>query len=350
MNSLTQTKVFNNAARVVEGWYWAMPSRALKRGRARSLAFLGREMVVYRGEDGVVRALDAYCPHMGAHLGEGKVEGDGIRCLFHDWKYDAAGRCVEIPCQPDCSFVPRIQAWPVAEKYGLIWIWAGRESRADVPFVPELEGQEVECWLANRFTKKCHPGVMMINAIDAQHFNSVHRLPVNLQLEPTVISEHTILFRNTIRVEPRSPLTRLVKRFYKDALTYILCYWFGSTGTVTIGPDFLHFHIIFALRPTADGRSEGQTILVTRKRKGAFGKAFSRVLLGLTRIVGAYFAKGDTRIFESIRFNLRTPIKADASIIRFIQHVEEQRTIAWGLAVDDAKDAQVTNRFLKVSR
>src|ERR1044071_9464385 len=103
MNSLTQTEVFNNAARVVEGWYWAMPSRAIKCGRARPLAFLGREMVVYRGEDGVARALDAYCPHMGAHLGEGKVEGDGIRCLFHDWKYDAAGRCVEIPCQPDCS-------------------------------------------------------------------------------------------------------------------------------------------------------------------------------------------------------------------------------------------------------
>lgn len=350
MNSLTQTKVFNNAARVVEGWYWAMPARALKRGRARALSFLGRELVIYRGDDKVVYALDAYCPHMGAHLSAGKVEGNSIRCLFHYWKYDATGRCIEIPCQPDCSFVPKIQAWPVAEKYGLIWIWAGREARTDVPFVPELEGQEVEYWLANRFTKKCHPGVMMINAIDEQHFNSVHRLPVTLQLEPTVISESTILFRNTTPVASRSLFTRLIKRFYKDALTYVLCYWFGSTGTVTIGPDFLHFHIIFALRPTADGRSEGQTILVTRKRKGVFGKAFSRVLLGLTRVVGAYFAKGDTRIFESIRFNLRTPIKADASIIRFIQHVEEQRTIAWGLAVEDTEDAQLRNRFLKASR
>src|SRR6185295_17792478 len=101
--------VFNNAARVVEGWYWAMPARALKRGRAHGLSFLGRELVIYRGDDGVVRALDAYCPHMGAHLSAGKVEGQSIRCLFHYWKYDGTGRCIEIPCQDDCSFVPPIQ-------------------------------------------------------------------------------------------------------------------------------------------------------------------------------------------------------------------------------------------------
>lgn len=337
MGSLSETRTFNNAGRITEGWYWAMRADRLPRGRARALNFLGREMVVYRGADGRVAALDAYCPHMGAHLAEGKVEGNAIRCLFHYWKYDATGRCVEIPCQRECGFVPRLVSFPAAERYGLIWIWAGRTAPGHLPFVPELEGCEVEYKLANRFTKRCHPNVMMINAIDAQHFNSVHRLPVNLQLEPTVLSEHTILFQNTTKVEPRSWFTRLVRRFYREALTYVMCYWYGSTGTVTIGPDALHFHIIFALRPTEDGRSEGQTILVTRKRKGLAGRVFSRALLWLTRLVGAYFAKGDTRIFETIRFNLRTPIKADAAIIEFIRHVERQATIGWGLPVEDER-------------
>jgi len=331
MGSLTENRIFNNAERITEGWYWAMRADQLPRGRARALNFLGREMVVYRGADGRAVALDAYCMHMGAHLAEGKVEGNAIRCLFHYWKYDAEGRCIEIPCEPQCAFVPRLASFPVAETYGLIWIWAGRSTPGVMPFVPELEHCEVDYKLANRFTKRCHPNVMMINAIDAQHFNSVHRLPVNLRLEPTVLSEHAMLFQNTTKVEPRSWFTRLVRRFYREALTYVMCYWFGSTGTVTIGPDALHFHIIFALRPTKEGGSEGQTILVTRQRRGLMGKAFSRVLLWLTRLVGAYFAKGDTRIFETIRFNLRTPIKADAAIIEFIRHVERQLTVAWGL-------------------
>jgi phenylpropionate dioxygenase-like ring-hydroxylating dioxygenase large terminal subunit len=308
-----------------------MRADRLPRGRARALNFLGRELVVYRGDDGRVAALDAYCPHMGAHLAEGHVEGDAIRCLFHYWKYDSAGRCVEIPCEPQCAFVPRLATFPVAERYGLIWIWAGRSAPARLPSVPELGDCEVDYKLANRFAKRCHPNVMMINAIDAQHFNSVHRLPVSLRLEPEVLGAQTILFHNTTKVEPRSWFTRLVSRFYGGPLTYVMCYWYGSTGTVTVGPDALHFHIIFALRPTPDGRSEGQAILVTRKRRGLTGKAFSRALLLLTRLVGAYFAKGDTRIFETIRFNLRTPIKADAAIIEFIRHVERQPSVAWGL-------------------
>jgi len=337
MGLLTETTIFNNAERITEGWYWAMRAGQLRRAQARALNFLGREMVVYRGDDGRLVALDAYCPHMGAHLAEGKVEGNAIRCLFHYWKYDGEGRCIEIPCQPQAVLVPRLTSFPVAEAYGLIWIWAGRSVPARLPCVPELEDCEVDYKLANRFTKRCHPNVMMINAIDAQHFNSVHRLPVNLQLEPRTLSAQTILFQNITKVEPRSWFTRLVRRFYSEALTYVMCYWYGSTGTVTIGPDALHFHIIFALRPTKDGGSEGQTILLTRRRRGLIGKVISRLLLWLTRLVGAYFAKGDTRIFETIRFNLRTPIKADAAIIEFIRHVEHQPTIAWGLPDEGEK-------------
>lgn len=347
MGLLTETRIFNNAERITEGWYWAMRANQLRRGHARALNFLGRELVVYRGADNRVVALDAYCSHMGAHLAEGRVEGNAIRCLFHYWKYDSAGRCVEIPCEPQCAFVPRLATFPVAETYGLIWIWAGRAAPAGLPFVPELENCEVDYKLANRFTKRCHPNVMMINAIDAQHFNSVHRLPVSLQLEPKVLSPQTILFHNTTKVESRSWFTRLVRRFYSGPLYYVMCYWYGSTGTVTIGPDALHFHIIFALRPTKDGGSEGQAILVTRRRRGVMGKAFSRSLLLLTRLVGAYFAKGDTRIFETIRFNLRTPIKADAAIIEFIRHVERQPSIAWGLP--DEEEGVNEKRIIKSS-
>jgi phenylpropionate dioxygenase-like ring-hydroxylating dioxygenase large terminal subunit len=340
MTSLAKTEVFNNPKKIIEGWYWAMPSSVLKRGQVKPFNFFGRELALFRGEDNHVVALDAYCPHMGAHLAEGKVEGAAIRCLFHYWKYDAQGNCVEIPCQQNTTFVPQIQTWPVEEKFGLIWIWAGREAKHKLPFVPELENQECEYWLANRFVKECHPNVLMINAIDAQHFNSVHNLPVDLQLEPTIINDNCIQFANTTKVPRTSALTKFLSRFYQGALTYALCYFFASTGTVTLGPDFLHFYIMFALRQTKEGKSVGQTILITRKRKGLFGKMWSRVLLLLTRAVGAYFAKGDTLIFKTIKFNFRSPIKADSSIIRFIEHAEKQQTIDWGLPVETEKEIQ----------
>src|SRR5262249_44540554 len=75
-------------------------------------------------------------------------------------------------------------------------------------------------------------------------------------------------------------------------------------------------------------------IFLTRRRKGLIGKLVSRALLLLTRVVSAYFAKGDTLIFKTIRFNFRTPIKADLPIIRFIQHVEGQPALPWGLPVE----------------
>jgi phenylpropionate dioxygenase-like ring-hydroxylating dioxygenase large terminal subunit len=343
--SVVETQVFNSRERFIEGWYWALRSSELKRKATRAVSLLGRELVLYRAADGRVRALDAYCPHMGAHLAEGKVEDDQLRCLFHNWKFNGDGKCVEIPCQLSVRGVPQIKPWPTEEKYGLIWVWTGETARQPVPFVPELESQTIAAKLGGAFVKKCHPNVMMINAIDAQHFTSVHQLPVNLDLQPTVHNENHIVFRNVTRVPRSSWLTRMISAFYAGPLTYILSYWYASTGSVTIGPDFLHFHILFSLRPTADGRSEGQTILVTKKRAGLWGRAYNAVLLHLSDIVGQYFAKGDTLIFESINFKMQFPIKADAAIVSFIKHAEKQTTRKWGrweLESDDARGDEVS--------
>ncbi|NET72682.1 MAG: aromatic ring-hydroxylating dioxygenase subunit alpha, partial [Sphaerospermopsis sp. SIO1G2] len=122
---------------------------------------------------------------------------------------------------------------------------------------------------------------------------------------------------------------KLIRPLYKNQATYSMCYWYGSTGTVTLGPDFLHFYIIFALRMLEDGKAEGQTILVTPKRRGILGWLINPILLWLTQRVGNYFAKGDTQVFETIDFNFQTPTKADQSILQFIHHVNQQKSLRW---------------------
>ncbi|MFN6571654.1 aromatic ring-hydroxylating dioxygenase subunit alpha [Dendronalium sp. ChiSLP03b] len=339
MPSTSQHSNFNNPTQFVEGWYWALPSSKLKVGRVKAVTLLGRNLAIYRGVSGQVVAVDAYCPHMGAHLAEGKVEGDGIRCFFHNWKYDDRGICVDVPSQgkplPVC-----IKAWQTAEKYGMIWVWVGEEKPSSLPFVPDLEQVDCDYLLGTRFVKNCHPNVLLINAIDAHHFNTVHNLPLEIVFDSQDFN-NAITFSNNTRGGDDSWLIRLIRPLYRNEVTYSMCYWYGSTGTVTLGPDFLHFYIIFALRMIEGGKTEGQTIFVTPKRPGCIGWGVNRGLLWLTQQVGNYFAKGDTQVFQTIQFDLKTPTKADRSILQFIQHVNHQKALTWGTwqAVDSPEES-----------
>lgn len=326
MSYASQLKKFGNKNHVPEAWFWLVRSSEVRKGQAIPVEFFGKEFVVYRGEDNSVRAFDAHCPHMGAHLCDGKVEGNSIRCPFHYWKFSDQGACEEIPCQPDTRHVPNLKKHKVAEKYGLIWIWTGRpEDTEEIPVIPELADVSTDWSHGNQFVKNCHPNVVMINAIDAQHFNSVHNLVVNLDMAAKSLSSRTIQFSNVTPMPTKHFFLRWASRFYKKALTYEMTYWYGNTGSVMIGPDFLHFYIMFALRPTLDGLTEGQTVLITKHRPGILGAVVNRVLLIATKIVGNYFAKGDTVIFSRIRFNYQTPVRADRAIIQFIEHYEKQK-------------------------
>jgi phenylpropionate dioxygenase-like ring-hydroxylating dioxygenase large terminal subunit len=329
MHSTSPRANFNNPTQFVAGWYWVLPSQELKVGKVKAVTLLGRNLALYRGVSGQVVAVDAYCPHMGAHLAEGKVEGDDIRCFFHNWKYDKHGICIDVPSLgkplPVC-----IKTWQTAENYGMIWVWTGEGTPSSLPFVPELEQVDCDYLLGTRFVKNCHPNVLLINAIDAHHFNTVHNLPLEIVFDSQDLNSNAITFSNTTRGGDDSWFIRLIRPLYCNEVTYSMCYWYGNTGTVTLGPDFLHFYIMFALRMTEGGKTEGQTILVTRKRPGCWGWVINRGLLWLTQQVGNYFAKGDTQVFQTIQFDLKTPTKADQSILQFIQHVNQQKALAWG--------------------
>jgi phenylpropionate dioxygenase-like ring-hydroxylating dioxygenase large terminal subunit len=323
----TEYRVFNRRDTIAQGWYWLLSARKLKRGQVKPVNILGYELAVFRGKDGMIAALDAYCPHMGAHLAEGEVENNQLRCFFHNWRFDAQGRCTDIPCL-DKKMQTRVftKSWHTAECHGLIWLWLGDDEPSEsVPAVPELIGTEYEFSLGKRFIKGCHPNVVMINAIDEQHFHTVHGLPGSiLSMEPDTRAINNIEFHNTGQIPKDKFIGRLLSRFYKGVLTYNLSYWYGSVGVVTFGPDFLHLHLMFALRLTPEGKTEGCTIVFTKKRRNPLGMVFNRIVLWLSKLGGWYFAFGDTRIFRTIKFNFKTPIAADRAVLSFIDHLEQQ--------------------------
>ena len=146
---------------------------SLKKKQIKAINIVDKELAIFRAESGEVKIFDAYCAHMGAHFAEGKVEGEGLRCFFHHWKYDSNGKCIEIPCQNslDEGFAS-VKSWKCSEHYGMIWVWLSEnEPPGDFPKVPELEEEETFAVLGNKFFQNCHPNVVMINAIDEQHFH-----------------------------------------------------------------------------------------------------------------------------------------------------------------------------------
>ncbi|MBV8996043.1 MAG: Rieske 2Fe-2S domain-containing protein, partial [Pseudonocardiales bacterium] len=80
------------------GWFAVGLSHELRNGDVREVSALGRELALFRNSNGAVGLLDAYCPHVGTHLGAGGVvDGESLRCPFHRWAFAPDGTCTDIP-------------------------------------------------------------------------------------------------------------------------------------------------------------------------------------------------------------------------------------------------------------
>ena len=123
------------------GWYQLGWSRDLAVGNVAPLRFFDDDLVMYRDKGGIVRVMDAYCAHYGAHLGYGGVvESSGIRCPFHAWLWDHDGRNVEVPYGEGRCSKRTIKMWTVREHGGLIFVWYPSDSGTpewDLPPLPD---------------------------------------------------------------------------------------------------------------------------------------------------------------------------------------------------------------------
>ena len=84
------------------GWFKLCNADKLDNGKIVSISALGKEFVVFKGINGQVGVLDAYCKHLGANLGQGGCVIDNcIKCPFHGWEFDQSGKCLKIPYTND---------------------------------------------------------------------------------------------------------------------------------------------------------------------------------------------------------------------------------------------------------
>lgn len=167
---------------------WFMVARAMDvTPNPTALRMFGRELVIYRGESGRIVLLDAYCPHMQAHLGteqtteagKHRIEGDSIRCPYHSWRFGPDGRCDHIPYFSG-SIPPaaKVRSFPVEERYGCVFAWHDPEEEAPDFALPELPEWDNPAWIRCEYddlgTLSVHPQEVIDNMVDTHHFGPTH--------------------------------------------------------------------------------------------------------------------------------------------------------------------------------
>ena len=160
------------------GWFAIAYGDEVETGQLVPLEYFGQDIVLYRGDDGVAHVMNAHCPHLGAHIGYGgRVEGDGVRCPFHAWRFGADGKCSDIPYAKRIPRKAKIRSWPVCEQNGLVFIWHHAEDKPAGPPIPPLEEYASADWgdyTRARWQVKSRMYDMGENPVDSQHFKYFH--------------------------------------------------------------------------------------------------------------------------------------------------------------------------------
>src|SRR5215471_5715489 len=137
---------------------------------------LGEDLIAFRDSNGKVGLVDAFCPHRGAPMFFGRNEESGLRCIYHGWKFDVGGNCVDQMNEPE-QFCQKIHltAYPTTEIGGVIWTYMGPRERMPAPpafewtQVPETHRHVSKVW------EECNWLQALEGGIDTSHAPILHR-------------------------------------------------------------------------------------------------------------------------------------------------------------------------------
>ncbi len=170
------------------GWFQVAWSDEIKVGDVHRMKYFDREMVAWRAQSGRLTVMDAYCEHLGAHLGYGgHVEGEVIQCPFHGWQWNHDGRNVCIPYENRPNRGRRMQTYPATERNESVYMWHdvdGREPYFDVPDVFSSfddSRSAADYYPQQRLFRarlEMHPQYVLENGVDFAHFKFVHNTPI----------------------------------------------------------------------------------------------------------------------------------------------------------------------------
>jgi phthalate 4,5-dioxygenase len=141
------------------------------------LRLLGEDLVAFRTTSGRPAVLDTWCPHRNANLFWGRNEEDGLRCVYHGWKFNADGACVDMPNEPArSSFADKIKqpAYQAVDRGGITWVYMGAQDPA--PAIPNFEWLNVpdEQRYVHKRLQDCNWLQNLEGEVDSSHAPFLH--------------------------------------------------------------------------------------------------------------------------------------------------------------------------------
>lgn len=248
-------------------WYIAAESAEVVE-RPLAVAPLGEPIVLFRKDDGQVAALQDRCSHRNMALSRGKVSSGCITCCYHGWRFDAAGRCVQIPALGSSRRLPShgVRAYPVREYDGYIWVYPGESIPELSPF--RFPYYDQQGWTSFRMKTRFQASAeaCLENFLDCPHTVYVHqgwfRNHDTRELSATVRST-----RESVEVEFQGePITRsLVSRlFFPKGRSLRHTDRFVMPNLSRVDYDFgpgRHFIISSQCTPLAEYETEVYTVI-----------------------------------------------------------------------------------------
>ncbi len=176
------------------GWFQVAWSDEVPIGGARPLFFFDRHLVAWRDDRGQAHVWDAFCPHLGAHLGvRARIEGCEVVCPLHGWRYDQDGRCVDIPYSDRLNAQANVTTYPVCERNGLLMAWYHPDEVApqwEVPELTEFSGDHGFSQVFRRqYSLNCHWQEIAETQVDAAHIQA-HLVEYQIMMNGGTKPEH----------------------------------------------------------------------------------------------------------------------------------------------------------------
>ena len=160
-------------------WIPALMSSELpeRDGAPVRVRLLGENLIAFRATSGKIGLIQNHCPHRGASLFFGRNEEEGLRCVYHGWKYSCEGHCVDMPNEPEESnFKSKIRAtaYPCVERNDIIWTYMG--PRQTPPPLPDIEPNMLAQgeYQVQKVLRECNWFQGLEGDIDTSHLGFLH--------------------------------------------------------------------------------------------------------------------------------------------------------------------------------
>jgi phenylpropionate dioxygenase-like ring-hydroxylating dioxygenase large terminal subunit len=147
---------------------------------------LGEQLIGFRDSNGKPGLIQNNCPHRGASLFFGRNEEGGLRCVYHGWKWDVDGNCLDMPNEPvesDFKYRVKATAYPCQERGGIVWTYMG--PRSEPPPLPDLEANMVDGASATAFQLEGNWLQILEGDIDTSHTGFLHYGGLRSEDQPT---------------------------------------------------------------------------------------------------------------------------------------------------------------------